>query len=58
MIDKNSYVVEELKKALEVMIKDPDLRENYAAKAKEASKQWTKNSYYKDFIKALDVEDN
>lgn len=58
VIDKNSYVVEELKKALEVMIKDPDLRENYAAKAKEASKQWTKNSYYKDFIKVLDVEDN
>ena len=58
VIDKNSYVVEELKKALEVMIKDPDLRDNYAAKAKEASKQWTKNSYYKDFIKALDVEDN
>lgn len=57
VIDKNSNVVEELKRALKVLITNRKLREEYAAKAKEASKQWTKKSYYRDFLKCVDIED-
>lgn len=56
VIDKNSDVVVELTKALKLLINDSGLRKDYADKAIKVSEQWTKNSYYIDFLKCMDVE--
>lgn len=56
IIDKNSDIVSELTNALSQLANDSNLRKKYADNATKESEQWTKKSYYIDFLKCINAE--
>lgn len=55
VIDRNSNVVDGLVYAINSLVGDCELRGFYAQKAGEISRNWTKESYYEDFLKVIDI---